>query len=73
MKLDLLSVPGKVLWKADDFNPTPRAAVPNVEMHNYARGGHGSQKRDPDEIPYASRPDRLDAWLADLGFLVETR
>ncbi len=56
-------------WAADYFNPMLRAGVPNVEMHIYARGGHGGQKRGPDEIPYASWPDRLDQWLADLGFL----
>ncbi len=48
-----------------------RAGVPNVEMHIYARGGHGGQKRGTDEIPYASWPDRLDAWLGDLGFLAK--
>ncbi len=65
------------LWAADYFNPMLLAGVPNVEMHIYARGGHGGQKRGPNEIPYASWPDRLDEWLADLGFLgkpgIETR
>ncbi len=56
-------------WAADYFNPMLKAGVPNTEFHIYARGGHGGQKRGPDEIPYASWPDRLDQWLADLGFL----
>lgn len=34
-----------------------------------AGGGHGGRKRGPDEIPYASWPDRLDQLLADLGLL----
>ncbi len=57
------------LWAADWFNPMLIAGVPNVEMHIYARGGHGGQKRGENEIPYASWPDRLDQWLGDLGFL----
>lgn len=57
------------LWAAEYFNPMLKAGVPNTEMHIYARGGHGGQKRGPGEIPYASWPDRLDQWLADLGFL----
>ena len=56
-------------WAADYFNPMLKAGVPNVEMHIYARGGHGGQKRGENEIPYASWPDRLDQWLSDLGFL----
>lgn len=56
-------------WAADYFNPMLKAGVPNVEMHIYARGGHGNPGRGPEEIPYASWPDRLDEWLGDLGFL----
>lgn len=57
------------IWAADYFNPMLLAGVPNVEMHIYARGGHGSPARGAEEIPYASWPDRMDTWLGDLGFL----
>jgi hypothetical protein len=57
------------VWAADYFNPMLLAGVPNVEMHIYARGGHGSPSRGPEEIPYASWSDRFDTWLGDLGFL----
>jgi hypothetical protein len=57
------------IWAADYFNPMLLAGVPNVEMHIYSRGGHGSPNRGPNEIPYASWPDRMDEWLGDLGFL----
>lgn len=57
------------IWAADYFNPMLLAGVPNVEMHIYARGGHGSPARGAEEIPYASWSDRMDTWLGDLGFL----
>lgn len=65
------------VWAADFFNPILLAGVPNLEMHIYARGGHGNPQRGPNEIPYASWSDRFDTWLGDLGFLgkpgIETR
>jgi hypothetical protein len=57
------------VWANEWFTPMLNAGVPNTEMHIYARGGHGNPRRGPDEIPYASWPDRFTTWLGDLGFL----
>lgn len=57
------------VWANEWFTPMLNAGVPNTEMHIYARGGHGNPSRGPNEIPYASWPDRFTTWLGDLGFL----
>jgi len=57
------------IWANEWFTPMLNAGVSHTEMHIYARGGHGGPKRGPDEIPYASWPDRFTEWLSDLGFL----
>lgn len=60
------------VWANEWFTAMLNAGVPNTEAHIYARGAHGNPGRGPDEIPYASWPDRFTEWLGDLGFLGET-
>jgi len=57
------------VWANEWFTPMLNAGVPDTEMHIYARGGHGNPKRGPNEIPYASWPDRFTEWLSDLGII----
>ena len=57
------------LWAADYFNPMLKAGVPNLEMHIYARGGHGVKREGPEGIPYGTWITRYMDWFRDLGFL----
>lgn len=57
------------VWANEWFSAMLNAGVPNSEIHIYARGSHGGAKRGPEEIPFASWPDRFTQWLGDLGFL----
>lgn len=59
------------LWAADYFNPMLRAGVPNLEMHIYARGGHGGSIGSRNGIPFGTWPERFIEWTRDLGFLGE--
>ena len=54
------------VWANQWFTPILNAGVPNTEMYICARGG---PRRGPNEIPYASWPDRFTEWLSDLGFI----
>ncbi|MFT6863140.1 MAG: hypothetical protein ACJAVK_001701 [Akkermansiaceae bacterium] len=64
-----MTPPIHAIWANEWFTPMLNAGVSHTEMHIYARGGHGGPKRGPDEIPYASWPERFTEWLSDLGFL----
>lgn len=57
------------IWASDYFVPMLKAGVPNLEMHIYARGGHGVKRGGPDGIPYGTWFDRYMEWFRDLGFL----
>ena len=46
-----------------------KAGVPNLDMHIYARGGHGVKREGPDGIPYGTWITRYMDWFRDLGFL----
>ena len=65
------------IWAADYFNPMLNAGVPNLEMHIYARGGHGGSISSRNGSPFGTWPATYIAWMRDLGFLepagVETR
>jgi acetyl esterase/lipase len=65
------------IWAADYFNAMLKAGVPNLEMHIYARGGHGGSIGPRNGIPFGSWPERFTEWLEDLGFFgppgVETK
>lgn len=57
------------VWAADYFNPMLKAGVPNLEMHIYARGGHGGSIGPRGGIPFGTWPETFMAWIKDLGFL----
>ena len=57
------------IWAADYFNPMLKAGVPNLEMHIYARGGHGGSIGSRNGIPFGTWPQRLLEWIEDLGML----
>ncbi|TWU60649.1 Acetylxylan esterase precursor [Rubripirellula tenax] len=57
------------IWANDYFSPMLRAGVPNLEMHIYARGGHGGSIGDRGGIPFGTWPQRFNEWFMDLGFL----
>lgn len=59
------------IWAAEYFNPMLKAGVPNLEMHIYARGGHGGSIGPRNGIPFGTWPERFIEWLQDLGFLGE--
>lgn len=65
------------MWATDYFTAMLKASVPDLEMHIYARGGHGVRRNGPDHLPYGTWFDRYVEWFNDLGFLgkpgVETR
>ena len=65
------------VWAVEYFTPMLKAGVPNVEMHIYARGGHGGSIGPRNGIPFGSWPQSFSDWMDDLGFLdqrgVETR
>jgi endo-1,4-beta-xylanase len=46
-----------------------KAAVPNLEMHIYGRGGHGGAVSPRDGIPFGTWHERFIEWFRDLGFL----
>jgi endo-1,4-beta-xylanase len=46
-----------------------KAAVPNLEMHIYGRGGHGGAISLRDGIPFGTWHERFIEWFRDLGFL----
>lgn len=69
------------VWATEYFTALLNDAVPNVEMHIYARGHHPGDKVGPDEPPstggltnrgfiaYGTWPERFIDWFRDLGFL----
>ena len=57
------------VWANDYFTPMLKAAVPNLEMHIYGRGGHGGAISPRDGIPFGTWQDRFIEWFRDLGFL----
>ncbi|TWU48154.1 alpha/beta hydrolase [Rubripirellula reticaptiva] len=57
------------IWADEYFSPMLRAGIPNLEMHIYARGGHGGSIGDRGGIPFGTWPQRMNEWLDDLGFL----
>ncbi len=59
------------IWAADYFNPMLKAGVPNLEMHIYARGGHGGSIGARNGIPFGTWPETYINWIRDLGFLEE--
>ncbi len=57
------------IWAADYFNPMLKAGVPNLEMHIYARGGHGGSIGPRNGIPFGTWPERFIEWVRDIGML----
>ncbi|MGB7327151.1 MAG: alpha/beta hydrolase fold domain-containing protein [Rubripirellula sp.] len=57
------------IWADEYFSPMLRAGIPNLEMHIYARGGHGGSIGERGGIPFGTWPKRFNEWLDDLGFL----
>ena len=57
------------IWANDYFTPMLKAAVPNLEMHIYGRGGHGGAVSARDGIPFGTWHERFIEWFRDLGFL----
>ena len=57
------------VWSTEYFTPMLKAAVPNLEMHIYGRGGHGGSIGARNGIPFGTWPDRFMEWFRDLGFL----
>ncbi len=57
------------VWATEYFTPMLKAAVPNLEMHIYGRGGHGGAVSPRDGIPFGTWQDRFIEWFRDLGFL----
>jgi dienelactone hydrolase len=57
------------VWATEYFTPMLKAAVPNLEMHIYGRGGHGGAVSPRDGIPFGTWQDRFVEWFRDLGFL----
>jgi len=69
------------VWATEYFNALLLDAVPNVEMHIYARGHHPGDKVGPDEPPPSGGVSNMGGiamgtwsaryldWFRDLGFL----
>lgn len=57
------------VWATEYFTPMLKAAVPNLEMHIYGRGGHGGAVSPRGGIPFGTWQDRFIEWFRDLGFL----
>lgn len=57
------------VWAADYFTRMLKAAMPNLEMHIYGRGGHGGAVSPRGGIPFGTWQDRFLEWFRDLGFL----
>ncbi|MEA3208774.1 MAG: hypothetical protein QOE70_1831 [Chthoniobacter sp.] len=57
------------VWATEYFTPMLKAAVPNLELHIYGRGGHGGAVSPRGGIPFGTWQDRFIEWFRDLGFL----
>jgi endo-1,4-beta-xylanase len=53
------------IWANQWYTAMLEAAVPNIEMHLYGNGVHGSN----DGIPLGNWKERFVEWFDDLGFL----
>ncbi len=60
------------VWATEYFTPMLKAAVPNLEMHIYGRGGHGGSISARDGIPFGTWTERYLEWFRDLGFLEQS-
>jgi len=56
------------VWASEYFSAMLNAGIPNVEMHIYARGGHGSGLAYRDFTGEGTWQDRFIQWARDLGF-----
>jgi endo-1,4-beta-xylanase len=56
------------VWADEYFSAMLNAGIPNVEMHIYARGGHGNGLAYREFTAEGSWQDRFIHWLRDLGF-----
>jgi endo-1,4-beta-xylanase len=56
------------VWADEYFSAMLNAGIPNVEMHIFARGGHGGGSSYRDFTAEGSWGDRFIHWLRDLGF-----
>ena len=56
------------VWADEYFSAMLNAGIPNVEMHIYARGGHGNGLAYREFTAEGTWQDRFVHWLRDLGF-----
>jgi dienelactone hydrolase len=56
------------VWADEYFSAMLNAGIPNLEMHIYARGGHGNGLAYRDFTGEGSWQDRFVHWMRDLGF-----
>jgi dienelactone hydrolase len=56
------------VWADEYFSAMLNAGIPNVEMHIYARGGHGNGLAYRDFTAEGTWQDRFIQWMRDLGF-----
>jgi dienelactone hydrolase len=56
------------VWASEYFSAMLNAGIPNVEMHIYARGGHGNGLAYREFTAEGTWQDRFVHWLRDLGF-----
>jgi dienelactone hydrolase len=56
------------VWADEYFSAMLNAGIPNVEMHIYARGGHGNGLQYRDFTAEGTWQDRFIHWARDLGF-----
>jgi acetyl esterase/lipase len=56
------------VWADEYFSAMLNAGIPNVEMHIYARGGHGNGLAYREFTAEGTWQDRFIQWMRDLGF-----
>ena len=56
------------VWADEYFSAMLNAGIPNVEMHIYARGGHGNGLAYREFTGEGTWQDRFIQWMRDLGF-----
>jgi acetyl esterase/lipase len=56
------------VWADEYFSAMLNAGIPNVEMHIYARGGHGNGLAYREFTGEGTWQDRFIQWMRDLGY-----
>jgi len=56
------------VWADEYFSAMLNAGIPNLEMHIYARGGHGNGLAYREFTAEGTWQDRFVHWMRDLGF-----